>query len=158
MEYDELIDLSDRFHSRYRDPDALLDAVINATLCALCVPANLLGYRYLFLAVRYIRKTPQERRLNMLRDIYPHVADLTGTNPAMAERAMRYAISCAWKRADPEVLYSYLGLRGRDLKNAPTNVEFLYLVAERVRLITGDPEDEERFMRLMEEARKRFGG
>ena len=158
MEYDELIDLSDRFHSRYRDPDALLDAVITATLCALCVPANLLGYRYLFLAVRYIRKTPQERRLNMLRDIYPYVADLTGTNPAMAERAMRYAISCAWKRADPEVLYSYLGLRGRDLKNAPTNVEFLYLVAERVRLITGDPEDEERFMRLMEEARKRFGG
>lgn len=157
MEYDELIDLSERFHSRYRDPDALLDAVINATLCALCVPANLLGYRYLFLAVRYIRKT-QERRLNMLRDIYPYVADLTGTNPAMAERAMRYAISCAWKRADPEVLYSYLGLRGRDLKNAPTNVEFLYLVAERVRLITGDPENEERFMRLMEEARKRFGG
>lgn len=157
MEYRELMDLSDRFHCAYRDPDALLDAVINATLRALCVPANLLGYRYLFLAVRYIRKTPQDRRLNMLRDIYPHVAELTETNPAMAERAMRYAISCAWKRADPEVLFSYLGLRGRDLKNAPTNVEFLYLVAERVRLITGDPEDEKRFQLLMAEARRRFG-
>ena len=157
MEYEQLMDLSERFHSAYRDPDALLDAVINATLRALCVPANLLGYRYLFLAVRYIRKTPQQTRLNMLRDIYPHVAALTETNPVMVERAMRYAISCAWKRADQNVLYSYLGLRGRDLKNAPTNVEFLYLVAERVRLITGDPEDEARFQRLMEEAHERFG-
>ena len=145
------------YSERYPDREELLDAVTDATLDTLRTPRKLLGYRYLFLAVRYILSRPSGTHPGMLTEIYPHVAKCTGTSRVMAERAMHYAIGCAWKRADPDVLFSYLGQRGADLKNPPTNVEFIYLVAERVRLIVGDPEEEERFMRMLSEAQRRFG-
>lgn len=145
-----------KFSDRYPDREELLDAVTDATLDTLRTPRKLLGYRYLFLAIRYVLSRPTGAHPGMMTEIYPHVAKCTGTSCVMAERAMHYAIGCAWKRADPDVLYSYLGLRGADLKNPPTNVEFIYLVAERVRLIVGDPEEEERFDRMLSEARRRF--
>ena len=137
--------------------EAFLDALTDATLHALRVPVKLLGYRYLFLGVRFILSKPSNEHPKMLRDIYPYISEQAHTNRVMADRAMRYAVDCAWKRADPDVLYSYLGLRGKDLRNSPTNIEFLYLVAERVRLIAGDPEGEERFQRMRREAERRFG-
>ena len=146
-----------QFEGLYDDREALVDAVTDATLHALRVPVKLLGYRYLFLGARFILSRPSNEHPKMLRDIYPYIAEKAQTNRVMAERAMRYAICCAWKRADPEVLYSYLGLRGRDLRNPPTNVEFLYLIAERVRLIAGDPEGEERFQAMLLDAQERFG-
>ncbi len=146
-----------QFEGLYDDREALLDAVTDATLQALRVPLKLLGYRYLFLGVRYILSKPSHIHPSMLGEIYPYVASTVHSNRAMVERAMHYAICCAWKRADPDVMYSYLGLRGKDLKNPPTNVEFLYLIAERVRLIVGDPEGEERYQRIMQEMERRFG-
>ena len=63
-------------------------------------------------------------------------------------------IEKAWKRADPAVLYSYLGLRGKRLNDPPGNIEFVYLVAERVRLIIGDPMWEEYYQRIAAEIKK----
>ena len=148
--YAQFADLQD-------DREALLDAVTDATLHALRVPVKLLGYQYIFLGARYILSRPSNEHPTMLKEIYPYVAVRVSSNRVMVERAMHYAISCAWKRADPDIMYSYLGLRGRDLKNPPTNVEFLYLIAERVRLIVGDPEGEERYQRMKREAERRFG-
>lgn len=146
-----------QFDGLYDDREALLDAVTDSTLQALRVPIKLLGYRYLFLGARFILSKPSNQHPSMLRDIYPYVAETVHSNRAMVERAMHYAIGCAWKRADPDVMYSYLGLRGKDLKNPPTNVEFLYLIAERVRLIVGDPEGEERLERMKAYMTERFG-
>ncbi|MBQ6077561.1 MAG: sporulation initiation factor Spo0A C-terminal domain-containing protein [Clostridia bacterium] len=148
--YAQFADLQD-------DREALLDAVTDATLHALRVPVKLLGYQYIFLGARYILSRPSNEHPTMLKEIYPYVAVRVSSNRVMVERAMHYAICCAWKRADPDIMYSYLGLRGRDLKNPPTNVEFLYLIAERVRLIVGDPEGEERYQRMKREAERRFG-
>lgn len=135
--------------------EEMLDAVTDATLEALRVPRKLLGYRYLFLAVRYLLSLPHHAHPGMLTEVYPYVAKLSGTSRVMAERAMHYAIGCAWKRAEREVLHSYLGARGVDTQNPPTNVEFVYLVAERVRLIVGDPEEEERFLCMLTELERR---
>ncbi len=146
-----------QFEGLYDDREALLDAVTDATLQALRVPVKLLGYQYIFLGARYILSRPSNEHPSMLKDIYPHVSERVHSNRVMVERAMHYAIVSAWKRADPDVMYSYLGLRGRDLKNPPTNVEFLYLIAERVRLIVGDPEGEERYQQMKREAERRFG-
>lgn len=157
MTVEEWEEVYAQFEDLYDDREALLDAVTDATLHALRVPVKLLGYQYLFLGARYILSRPSNEHPKMLKDIYPYIAGCVNSNRPMIERAMHYAISCAWKRADPDVMYSYLGLRGRDLKNPPTNVEFLYLIAERVRLIVGDPEGEERFMQMLHRAEERFG-
>ena len=138
------------------DREAMIDAVTDAALDALKVPRNLLGYGYLFLAVRYLVRRTDTAHVSMLRELYPYIAKKTGTGHVMVERAMRYAIARAWKQADPDVLYAYLGMRGTELQTPPTNVEFVYIVAERVRLIVGDPAEAERTMRLFRNA-SRFG-
>lgn len=157
MTDEELIAVYSQFEDLYDDREALLDAVTDAALHALRVPVKLLGYQYIFLGARYILSRPSNEHPKMLQEIYPYVASCAQTNRAMVERAMHYAITCAWKRADPDVMYSYLGLRGRDLRNPPTNVEFLYLIAERVRLIVGDPEGEERYQKMLRIAEERYG-
>ena len=144
------------YSERYPDREEMIDAVTDATLDALRVPRKLLGYGYLFLAVRYLLSRPSGEHPGMLKDVYPYVAKQTGTSRVMAERAMHYAIIRAWKLAPPDVLLSYLGLRGADLKNPPTNVEFVYLAAERVRLIVGDPEGEAHFLRMLDALERRF--
>ena len=74
-----------------RDPDreALLDEVTDATLHTLRMPRKLLGYRYLFLAIRYVLSKPSDAHPNMLKEIYPHVANAAGTSRVMASAAHR---------------------------------------------------------------------
>lgn len=151
MTDEEFYAITDKLYAMYDNNDALLNAAINVTLQALAVPAQLLGYRYIFLAVRYIRTLPAGYRAALVKEIYPYVAEQMETNPAMVERSMRYAIAKAWSRADPDTLVSYVGLRGKNLRYPPTNAEFLYLVAERVRLFIGDPTGEARYQRILRE-------
>lgn len=139
------------YSERCPDREEMIDAVTDAVLETLCVPRKLIGFGYLFLAARYILSRPSYEHPSMLHEIYPYVAQNVGTSRVMVERAMRYAIAKAWKLAPPDVLVNYLGLRGADLKNPPTNVEYVYLVAERVRLIVGDPEGDQRSLRVLEE-------
>lgn len=118
--------------------EALTDATINAVMRALCVPTKLLGYRYIFFAVRTIRTEPDRDRAAR-RDMYAEIGSCMGTTRPMISRTIRYAVGQAWKHAAPEVLTSYLGSRGRNRKDPPGNIEFIYMVAERVRLILGAP-------------------
>lgn len=144
----EMHAMEDELRSVYDDEDALLNATINAVMRKLCVPAHFLGYQYIFLAVRYIRTQPPEKRNETKRNLYPYLESCVHSPTPMIHRTIHYAVTRAWQRADPEILYSYVGLRGKNLKDPPGNIEFIYLVAERVRLIIGDPNwfdsDEER--------------
>ena len=154
MTLEEMTEMEETLRSKYSDPDALLDATINAVMRTLCVPAKLLGYRYIFLAARFIRTRPPLLRSTTKKELYPYLEQCMNTTKPMIMRTMHYAIERAWKRADPEVLYSYLGLRGRNLKDPPGNLEFVYLIAERVRMIIGDPMWEEHYRRVMAEAKQ----
>lgn len=156
MTLEEMQEMEDALRAKYEDQDELLDATINAVMRALCVPAKLLGYRYIFLAARFIRTRPPELRSTTKKELYPYIEKCMNTTTPMIRRTMHYAIERAWKRADPAVLYSYLGLRGKNLKDPPGNIEFVYLVAERVRLIIGDPMWEAHYQRVMAEARKKY--
>ena len=90
--------------------EALTDATINAVMRALCVPTKLLGYRYIFFAVRTIRTEPDRDRAAR-RDMYAEIGSCMGTTRPMISRTIRYAVGQAWKHAAPEVLTSYLGSR-----------------------------------------------
>ena len=152
----EMTQMEQELRSIYPDEDTLLNATINAVMRALCVPAKLLGYRYIFLAVRFLRTRPPELRATAKSELYPYIEQCMNTTKPMIMRTMHYAIERAWKRADPEVLYSYLGLRGKNLKDAPGNLEFVYLIAERVRLSIGDPAWEEHYQRVSAEAKQLY--
>lgn len=138
MTLTEMHEMEDELRGEYIDEDTLLNATINAVMRRLGVPAHYLGYRYIFLAVRYIRTQPQEKRSETKRDLYPYLEACVHSPTPMIHRTIHYAVTRAWQRADPEILYSYVGLRGKNLKDPPGNIEFIYLVAERVRLILGD--------------------
>ena len=152
----EMTQMEQELRSIYPNEDTLLNATINAVMRALCVPAKLLGYRYIFLAVRFLRTRPPELRATAKSELYPYIEQCMNTTKPMIMRTMHYTIERAWKRADPEVLYSYLGLRGKNLKDPPSNIEFIYLIAERVRLIIGDPLWEAYYQKVMREARRRY--
>ena len=156
MTMTEMEQMEDELRSAYPDPDALLNATINTIMRTLGVSAKLLGYRYIFLAVRFIRTRPPKLRSTTKKELYPYIEKCMKTTKPMIMRTMHYAITHAWKRADPDILYSYLGLRGKNLKDPPSNLEFVYLVAERVRLIIGDPMWEEHYQQVMQEIGKRF--
>ncbi len=156
MTMEEMQEMEDALRSVYHDQDALLNGTINAVMHALCVPAKLLGYRYIFLAVRFIRTRPPKLRSTTKKELYPYIEQCMHTTKPMIMRTMHYAIEQAWERADPDVLYSYLGLRGKNRKDPPSNLEFVYLIAERVRLIIGDPLWEEHYQRVLADMRKKY--
>ncbi len=156
MTLSEMHRMEDDLRASYTDEDALLNATINAVMRKLGVPAHYLGYHYIFLAVQYIRTQPPEKRSETKRNLYPYLESTVGSPTPMIHRTMHYAITRAWQRADPEVLYSYLGLRGKNLKDPPGNIEFVYLVAERVRLIIGDPKWEAYYENRKEELQRQY--
>ncbi len=156
MSIEEMEQMEEELRAIYPDEDSLLNGTINTIMLTLGVPAKLLGYRYIFLAVRFIRTRPPQLRSTTKKELYPYLAEVSGSTKPMIERTMRYAIAQAWRRADPDILYSYLGLRGKNLKDPPTNIEYVYLIAERVRLIIGDPLWEEHYQRVMAGLRNRY--
>ncbi len=112
-------------------------SLTEACLDALSVPIHLLGYRYLRIAIDTIRSNPFPQQQSMMHDIYPHVAKQYGSSPIMVNRAMRHAIDYAWRHGDPQAQRSYFGYGVPDKKGVPTNVEFLFAVCERLRLLEG---------------------
>ena len=107
-------------------------------LAALAVPAHLLGYRYLLRVVTLIREQVHPLQCAIMQDIYPKVAEEYGSTPMMVNRAIRHAIDSAWKHGDAAVQRSYFGYSVIDKKGIPTNVEFIFAVYERTRLLRGE--------------------
>ena len=119
----------------------MTDTAINAALQALHVPTKLLGYRYIFLAVHLILMCGPRERIRIRRELYERIGACMDTTKPMINRSIRYAITQAWRTAEPEVLRSYLGSMTASLKDPPSNLEFIWLVAERVHLLVGEPTD-----------------
>ncbi len=112
---------------------------INAVMRVLRVPTALLGYRYIFYAAYlFVTGDPRERQ-SIQRTLYTRIGTAMDTTRPMIARSMQYAIAQAWRTADPEVLRAYTGGRQVSPKDPPGNLEFVSMIAERVRLIVGDP-------------------
>ena len=156
MTMQEMHDLEDELRSIYTDEDSLLNATINTVMRTLGVSAKHLGYQYIFLAARYIRTQPPELSKETKKGLYPYLESVVHSPIPMIQRTMHYAICYAWNRADPKVLYSYLGLRGKNLKEPPGNIEYVYLIAERVRLIIGDQKWEDYYQKIKKELLEKY--
>lgn len=120
-----------------RRTDAMMQKLTESCLTALSVPGHLLGYRYLCESVQQVNRAKNAYALSMTKDIYPAVGRAFDSSPIMASRAMRHAIERAWRYGDRDVQRSYFGYAASDKRGMPTNMEFVYAVRERTRLLGG---------------------
>lgn len=97
------------------------------------VPAHIQGYRYLSNAVEAVLY--EDRLLGQVTKLlYPTIAEMNNTTSSRVERAMRHAISLAWKRGDSEKQAHLLGSNGMHGRSRPSNSEFIALLAHKIRL------------------------
>ena len=109
--------------SREESPAELLSAV--------GVPLQLRGYAYLRTALGLIRREPELlRALN--RRLYPAVAQVHGATAPAVERAIRHAVSATWQRDGGERCRRFLGRMCSSVGDAPSNGEFLTMLAQRL--------------------------
>lgn len=118
-----------------RQPTAmeLLDGCIADCIRAVGVPVHLKGYYYLREAVRIYTLAPSPVTLGITIDIYPVVAKLYNTKSILVEHAMRNAIEIAWTRGNIDTIFEYFGYTINDHKGKPSNLEFVAMIAEKVR-------------------------
>lgn len=98
------------------------------------VPVFLSGFDYLREAIRLILIQKSAVDVRSVNDIYEIVAAEAGTNPFIAEHAMRHAIETAWIRADMPVLEQLFGYTVRSDRGVPSNAAFLFRAADQIQL------------------------
>ncbi len=112
----------------------LMDRKISECIRAVGVPVHLKGYYYLRDAIRMYALFKNPVELCITTDIYPAVAKLYNTRATLVEHAMRNAIEIAWTRGNLNVIFDYFGYTVNDHKGKPSNLEFVAMIAERVRM------------------------
>lgn len=99
-------------------------------LCLLCIPANLLGYRYIVTALEICVDNPMAAC--DITGLYGVVADLHGTTATRAERAIRHAIGVAFNQVPKDVAGAIISPYA--YHDRPTNGVFVGTVAEWLRV------------------------
>lgn len=114
------------------------EALASAFLQRIGVPVSLSGFRYLCEGVRYLSALDRLTDAGPIADLYAALAKQAGTNPSVAEHAMRHAIDTAWMRADPGMLMETFGNTVQSERAAPSNAAFLFRAAEQVLFERGE--------------------
>lgn len=105
---------------------------ISRALSELSITPNYCGYRYLRSILTLVISEPDiVRRIS--KAVYPKVAKMHGAKASCIERGIRTAIGRSWAKVHPEIKVKYFGIHSTLLKNSPTNSEFIFIVAERIR-------------------------
>ena len=120
-----------RIHPEISYETELFERVSHA-LCELSITPNYCGYRYLRSILTLVISEPDiVRRIS--KTIYPKVAQIHGAKPSCIERGVRTAIGRSWEKVPPEIKVRYFGVHSTLLKSSPTNSEYIFIVAERIR-------------------------
>ena len=101
------------------------------------VPAHIKGYTYMREAIKIVVSRP-EFLGQITKELYPRVAQKFSTTPSRVERAIRHAIEVAWSRGRVDEIDDIFGYTIDNAKGKPTNSEFIAMIADRVRNITGE--------------------
>ena len=111
-------------------------ASIRKFLLDLGIPPNKVGYKFLIDAVKYVLDHDCAN-LSLTKDIYIHISRRHQTSVSNVDRAIRYVIEYIWKYYDAahiKIAYGHSSKIGR-----PTNSEFIYQTAEKIRGICTYP-------------------
>lgn len=105
---------------------------VSRALCELSITPNYCGYRYLRSIITLVLSDPDiVRRIS--KTVYPRAAQMHGAKPSCIERGVRTAIARSWAKVTPEMKIKYFGIHSTLLQNCPTNSEYIFIVAERIR-------------------------
>lgn len=97
------------------------------------MPAHVLGYEYTREAI-FIALGNKDILREMTKGLYPAVAQAFNTTPSRVERAIRHAVELAWYRGDLDTIQKFFGYTVNPEKGKPTNSEFLFAMADHLRL------------------------
>jgi translation initiation factor 1 (eIF-1/SUI1) len=108
-----------------------LEADISSLLDKMGIPSSIRGYRYIREAIMLIVDDPQ--MINGITiSLYPGVAKKFDTKPSRVERAIRHAVEVAFDKGNTQFLSKFFECA--IIKGKPTNSEFVFLLADKIRL------------------------
>lgn len=108
---------------------------IHMVLRELGVPTGIMGHKYLVDAIRLAVENPDSvRHLTKEGGTYVVVAEMNGTTPMRAERAIRHGIEEGLRRTDYDAVQKYFGGTVHPDKGKPTNREYITALAQHLRL------------------------
>lgn len=111
--------------------DKALTKKVSTLLLQLGVPPHIKGYGYLREAIIVAVKYPQAID-NMMRELYPRVADKFNITKSKVERGIRHAIDQAWLRTCSTELNKLLKITVYNDVSKPTSGEFIALIADYI--------------------------
>lgn len=91
------------------------------------------GYYYIRCAVEKIMAFSAPPQIS---SVYQFVAQSYSTNVPCVERNIRYAIERTWEKGNLKNIYLIFGYTVDPNKGKPTNSEFLFMLAERIKMNT----------------------
>lgn len=109
------------------------DMTLTEILREIGKPANLAGYRYLRYAILMVLDDADVVRA-MTTVLYPSVAKHFDTTRTRVERSIRHAIEVAWEQGDMETQQKYFGNTVSASKGRPTTGEFIFTIADQLRI------------------------
>lgn len=109
------------------------EVLITKILREIGVPVHVKGYYYVRAAILLLLSSPDTDR-SVTKVIYPTVAQMYTTTPSKVERAIRSAIDLAWDHGEYDILYHYFGYTVLCRRGKPSNCEFIFMIADHVRL------------------------
>lgn len=109
---------------------------ISECLRSVGISANLLGFEYIKSAVMIIsgQDEPSRRitRRNIVKKLYPQIADIHNSTPSRVERGIRHAIEKMYLLGDVDSFDKILGFPSLE-KGKLTNSEFIFALFEYLR-------------------------
>lgn len=117
---------------------AVVDRMATDCLLELGISPHLQGYYALREAIKIIVCSKSRIKLSVIKHIYQSIADEFGSNVSAIEHAMRHAIDSAWMRADVNVLQDYFGYTFNEIRATPSNSQFMFMIADRIRTALGE--------------------
>lgn len=100
------------------------------------IPANILGYQYLKKALPIVVLNPNAV-LKAVEKIYMPIADEWDASYSNIQQGIRRAIRVGWERANLATLEEYFGQAAYNTKMMPKTLEYIAVVAEKVRIRIG---------------------
>lgn len=97
------------------------------------VTPNYSGYIYLAEAITFITDNCKNV-VCMSKSVYPLISKKFGVSAPSVERSIRTAIHKSWNKADETLKNEMFGSYASSISKIPTNSEFIYVLAEKLRI------------------------
>ena len=119
--------------TKFVDPllNKKLDERISNIFITVGIPAHIKGYQFLREAVKLTIERPDIIN-SITKQLYPSIAKRFSTTASKVERAIRHAIEVGWNKGRVDHINNIFGVRAFDVKDKPTNGEFIAIVADKM--------------------------